>query len=95
MASVVDRPKADANISMRIPVRTRELIDIAAAAEGKSRSDFMIESARLHAIDVLLDQRVFALDAEQSDRLADVLAHPPTPTEALRKLMRAKMPWAE
>lgn len=94
MAAVLERAKSDANISMRIPVRTRDLIDTAAAVEGKSRSEFMIESARLHAVDVLLDQRVFTLDSDQSAALVDVLANPPRPTQALRKLMSAKAPWA-
>lgn len=93
MATVADRPKADATITMRIPARTRALIDTAAAAQGKSRTEFMVESARLHAIDVLLDQRVFTLDTEQSGALADMLAHPPKANDALRELMRAKTPW--
>lgn len=40
MPPVVERPKADATITMRIPARTRELIDSAAAFEGKSRTEF-------------------------------------------------------
>lgn len=80
MPAVVERPKADATITMRIPARTRELIDSAAAVEGKSRTEFMVESARLHTVDVLLDQRVFTLDPDQSDALADILANPPKPT---------------
>lgn len=94
MATVVERPKADATITMRIPARTRELIDTAAAAQGKSRTEFMVESARLHAIDVLLEQRVFTLDAEQSATLTDILANPPKANDALRDLMRATTPWA-
>lgn len=94
MATVLERPKADATITMRIPARTRELIDTAAATQGKSRTEFMVESARLHAIDVLLDQRVFMLDSEQSATLADILADPPKANDALRDLLRAKAPWA-
>ena len=94
MATVPDRPKADATITMRIPARTRELIDTAATTQGKSRTEFMVESARLHAIDVLLDQRVFTLDPEQSATLADILAEPPKANDALRDLLRARTPWA-
>ncbi len=93
MATVAGRPKADSTITMRLPARTRELIDSAAAVQGKSRTEFMLESARLHATDVLLDQRVFALDADQSTALAEALAQPPKANEALRKLMRSKAPW--
>jgi uncharacterized protein (DUF1778 family) len=54
----------------------------------------VLESARLHAIDVLLDQRVFALDPEQSAAFAEVLENPPKPTEALKALMKRPAPWA-
>lgn len=94
MAATAERPKSDATITMRIPVLTRELIDSAAAAQGKSRTEFMLESARLHAIDVLLDQQVFALDSDQSAALADILANPPKATNDLRNLMRASAPWS-
>jgi uncharacterized protein (DUF1778 family) len=93
MATVAGRPKADSTITMRLPARTRELIDSAAAVQGKSRTEFMVESARLHATDVLLDQRVFALDAAQSVALVEALAEAPKANEALRKLMRGKAPW--
>ena len=43
----------------------RDLIDRAADVFGKTRTEFILESARTHAIDVLLDQRLFKLDDEQ------------------------------
>ena len=95
MATAFERPKADATITMRISAQARDLIDAAAAAEGKSRSEFVIESARLHAIDVLLDQRVFNLDADQSAAFAEVLTHAPPPNAMLRRLMAATAPWEE
>jgi len=79
---------------MRIPVRTRDLIDSAAAVEGKTRTEFVLESARLHAIDVLLDQRIFSLNVEQSAAFAEVLDHPPRPNDALKALMKRRAPWA-
>lgn len=94
MAAAAGRLKANATITMRIPTRIRGLIDTAAAVEGKSRTEFMVESARLHAVDVLLDQRVFTLDSNQSTTLAEILANPPKANEALRDLMRSKARWA-
>jgi uncharacterized protein (DUF1778 family) len=88
MAATFERPKPDATITIRIPARTLELIDSAAAFQGKLRREFMVESARLHAVDVLLDQRVFALDADQSAAIFDALANPAKSTDALRELMR-------
>lgn len=93
MASAAERPKADTTITMRVPIRTRDLIDTAAAAQGKSRTEFMVESARLHAIDVLLDQRFFTLDRGQSEAFADALDTPPKPSKALRTLLRTAAPW--
>lgn len=94
MATTIERPKSDATITMRIPARMRELIDTAAAMQGKSRTEFMVESARLQAVDVLLDQRVFTLDPHQSEALASVLTNPPKANDTLRDLMSAKAPWA-
>lgn len=93
MPAALDRQKADATVTMRIPARTRDLIDSAAASLGKSRTEFMVESARASAMDVLLDQRVFNLDADQSEALVKALANPPKPTAALRDLMTSKPIW--
>ena len=93
MTASLERAKADATITMRIPAQTRDLIDTAAAATGKSRTEFVLESARLHAVDILLDQRVFNLDVNQSEAFANSLANPPKPIEALRKLMATPSPW--
>jgi uncharacterized protein (DUF1778 family) len=93
MANRLGRARADATITMRVPARTRELIDRAAAVQGKTRTEFVIESARLHAADVLLDQRVFDLDEAQSAALLDVLDNPPAPSAKLQALMRSQAPW--
>src|SRR3546814_17167333 len=55
------------SINLRIETGTRQLIDDAAAILGKTRTEFMIESARRPAVDVLLDQRLFVLDPERYD----------------------------
>lgn len=90
-----ERPKAHATIRMRVPVRTLELFDRAAAAQGKTRTEFVLESARLRAIDILLDRRVFGLDPEQSAAFAGVLDNPPKPSKALKALMKRQAPWAQ
>jgi len=80
-------------INLRVPQVTRQLIDTAAAAVGKSRTEFMLESARQQAIDVLLDQRLFVLNPEQHDAFMEALDNPPMPNAALKKLMSSKSPW--
>lgn len=85
--------RRDVNINLRAPAPVRELIDRAARAVGKSRSDFMLESARKCAEDVLLDQRFFSLDEVRHAALLDILGKPPKPTTELKKLLQRKSPW--
>lgn len=81
------------SINLRVTPQVRELIDTAAAALGKSRTEFMLDSARRQAIDVLLDQRLFVLDAGQHDAFMKVLDNPPPPNARLKKLLASKAPW--
>jgi uncharacterized protein (DUF1778 family) len=53
----------------------------------------MIESARREAIDVLLDQRLFVLDADRYDALIHALDNPPAPGPKLRSLLRRIPAW--
>jgi uncharacterized protein (DUF1778 family) len=84
---------ADATITMRVPARTRDLIDSAAASLGKSRTEFVLDSARQHAVDVLLDRRVFSLDADAGEAFEEALSAPVAPNAALRRLLATKAPW--
>lgn len=85
--------KSGGSISLRIEQNTRRLIDEAAAALGKTRTEFMIDSARTRAIDVLLDQRLFALDDERYDGFIDALDNPPPPGQRLRALLARAPAW--
>ncbi len=87
------RVRADTTITMRVPAPTRELIDTAANALGKSRTEFVLDSARQHAVDVILDRRLFDLDEAASEAFARALADPAPPNEALRALMTRPAPW--
>lgn len=78
---------------MRIEGSTRRLIDDAAAIVGKTRTEFMIESARREAIDVLLDQRLFALETSRYEAFMHMLDNPPAPGPKLRSLMRRVPAW--
>lgn len=81
------------NINLRIEANTRQLIDNAATILGKTRTEFMIDSARRQAIDVLLDQRLFALDSERFDGFMRMLDNPPAPGPKLRSLLRRVPAW--
>jgi uncharacterized protein (DUF1778 family) len=86
-------PDAKASINLRIEANTRQLIDEAAAILGKTRTEFMVESARREAIDVLLDQRLFSLDSERYDAFVQALDNPPAPGPKLRSLLRRVPAW--
>ncbi|MGO4831866.1 DUF1778 domain-containing protein [Rhizobiaceae sp. 2RAB30] len=81
------------SINLRIELDTRRLIDEAAAVLGKTRTEFMIESARRQAIDVLLDQRLFMLDSDRYDAFMHALDNPPAPGPKLRSLLRRVPAW--
>jgi len=94
--SVVERSSAadtKGSINLRIETNTRQLIDDAAAVLGKTRTEFMIESARRQAIDVLLDQRLFVLDSDRYDAFMYALDNPPAPGPRLRSLLRQVPAW--
>lgn len=86
---------AKGSINLRIEAGTRRLIDDAAAALGKTRTEFMVESARREAIDVLLDRRLFALDPDRYDAFVSALDNPPAPGPKLKALLARKPAWQE
>jgi len=94
--AVAERPlssETKGSINLRIESHTRQLIDDAAAILGKTRTEFMIESARSLAIDVLLDQRLFVLDSDRYDAFVHALDNPPAPGPKLRALLRRVPAW--
>jgi uncharacterized protein (DUF1778 family) len=93
-AEQAPRTDAKGSINLRIEVQTRQLIDDAAAVLGKTRTEFMIDSARAQAIDVLLDQRLFVLEPERYEAFMHALDNPPAPGPKLRALLRRKPSWS-
>lgn len=83
----------NANINVRARRRQRDLIDQAAAVLGKTRSEFVLESACRAAEDVLLDQRFITLDADTFAQFQALLDAPPSENPKLRQLMATKAPW--
>ena len=81
------------NIHIRVAPRQRDLIDQAARATGKTRTEFILDAVTREAENTLLDQRVFRLDDAQWRTFIDALDAPATPSKALRKLMTAEALW--
>ncbi len=82
-----------ANINIRARHQQRDLIDQAAALLGKTRSDFVLETACREAQEVLLERRVFHLDAETFQAFQALLDAPPSENPGLQRLLNAKAPW--
>jgi uncharacterized protein (DUF1778 family) len=87
------REARDTAISLRVSQRQRALIDRAAEALGKNRSDFMLEAACREADSVLLDRRFFLLDEKAYRRFTDALDKSPADNPRLRRLLTTKAPW--
>lgn len=82
-----------ASINIRAKQEQRDLIDKAASAVHKNRSDFMVEAACREAENVLLDQRLFHLDDKVFAAFQTALDAPVAGNPALRELLASKAPW--
>jgi len=80
-------------INLRATRNQKTLIDRAAEALGRSRSDFMLETSCREAETVLLDRRYFALSEDTFRRFTAMLDKPPTNNPKLRRLLQTKAPW--
>jgi uncharacterized protein (DUF1778 family) len=80
-------------INLRASRRQKLLIDRAAEALGRSRSDFMLSTACREAESVLLDRCYFALSADGFKRFTSILDNPAKDNPGLRRLLQTKAPW--
>ena len=92
-ASAKQQTSRRATLNIRIRADDRGLIDRAAEARGKNRTDVILDAARRAAQDALLDRALISVSPKA---YADFLARldaPPKPSERLRRTMRAPLPW--
>ena len=82
------RRTRDETINLRASQRQKALIDSAAEALGRNRSDFMLETVCREAEAVLLDRRYFK-------RFTSMLDKPPASNARLRRLLKTKAPWEQ
>lgn len=80
-------------INFRAPAVKRELIDQAAQASGKSRTDFILDASCEKAQEVLADRTDFALSRQALRRFNVLVDAPLANTEALRRLLIKPAPW--
>ncbi len=80
-------------INLRASRKQKALIDRAAQALGRSRSDFMLDIACREAENVLLDRRYFALSEQGFRKFTAMLDKPPKANPKLRRLLEKRAPW--
>jgi uncharacterized protein (DUF1778 family) len=83
----------DENINLRVNRRQKALIDSAADALGRNRSDFMLDVVCREAESVLLDRCYFSLGDEAFKRFTDMLDNPPANNPGLERLLSRKPIW--
>lgn len=85
--------RKDDVIQIRASAETKAILNRAAALRGQKLSEFMLESARRQAEDMILDQRMFFLDAKAHEKFLAMLDEPAAPSIALRALMTRQPAW--
>lgn len=92
-----NKPDSRKSRTQRINIRARDqqcaLIDKAAEALQKTRSEFMLEAACQRAEDILLDQQHFFVDEKQWEDFLAALDAPLKPNLRLQQLLEASAPW--
>jgi len=80
-------------LNIRIQAEQRGLIDRAAKARGKNRTDFILDAACRAAEDALLDRALIVVSPKAYAEFVARLDAPAKPNERLRRTMRAPTPW--
>jgi uncharacterized protein (DUF1778 family) len=80
-------------LNLRIKPEERGLIDRAALATGKTRTDFVLDAARRAAEDALLDRAMLVVSPEAYAAFLKRLDEPRRPNERLRRTMLTRAPW--
>ena len=80
-------------MNVRIEEARRTLIDCAARAAGKDRTQFVLDAATREATTVLLDQRYSQLGTDAFAKFNAALDVSPAENPRLRELLSRKAPW--
>lgn len=82
-------------LNIRIKPDEKGLIDRAARAKGKNRTDFILDAARAAAQEALLDQVMIRVDAQAYQEFLARLDMPTKPNELLQQTMQTPAPWEQ
>ncbi len=82
-------------LNLRIKPEERDLIDRAARARGKNRTEFILDATRRAAEEALLDQVLLSVGEDAFNAFQARLDAPPEPNERLLETMRTVPPWEQ
>ncbi|MBN3216402.1 DUF1778 domain-containing protein [Pectobacterium polaris] len=82
-------------LNLRIKPAERDLIDRAAKARGKNRTDFVLEATRAAAEEALIELRIIMADPDTYQEFLARLDQSPSLNSALRKTMQTPAPWEQ
>ena len=80
--------RKSARLEARVNEQQKSLIERAAVYEGRSVSEFVIQSAQKAAEEVVQRHEQWELNKEQSRAFVDILLRPKKPTKRLREAVR-------
>ena len=75
-------------LEARVSEEQKQLIERAAAYDGMSQSDFIVNAAMTAARKTVQGQDVVNLNAAASRKIAELLLNPPQPNKRLKKAFR-------
>ena len=93
MSTLNDLPNKRESLNIRIKSEERSLIDRAAMARGKNRTDFILDAARLAAEEVVIGQVVILASPSAYAEFLSRLDSPPNANARLRKTLQTLPPW--
>lgn len=85
----------DNRLAVRLTSEQRARVDQAAAAEGRTVTEFAVAALSERAAHVLADRRLFPLDSEEWDRFCALLDQPVQQLPQLAELLARDPGWAE
>jgi len=85
-------PRNTESVTFRIQPEKRDFIDYAAELTGKSRTEFITDSAMRAAEEAVLDQTVFHMTDDQYKAFTKALDEP-VENAKLENLLNTKSPW--
>jgi uncharacterized protein (DUF1778 family) len=88
IAVMATERRRSGRIEARVTRQEKRLFERAAAIEGRTLTDFIVESARAAASKTIERHETWHLTAEDQRVFVEALLNPPKPTRALRDAMK-------